>query len=227
MLGPLIKFILGVVSFLFTGACFYFLYLGFGVWGTLLVVLAAALVVYLLIRFGGTPEPEGGWWLVRVRLKNSSPIRDEGSMSLSTAIRCNEPMLEPMLEQKAAFLLDRQMFSVTGGDKAAYRAHFEAGVLDQEAWLNSLGQDPSRARKNHPGYVHYLSADISRKGEPCWQALASLERAGRELQPQLDGLLAAVFDCLGRGETKAEVEIAVREHQYAELLKEHFADGQP
>ena len=224
-MGLLIKTILGIVSLLFTGACVYFLYLGFGIAGTFAVFLAAGLAVYLMIRFSGPSEPEGGWWLARVRLNETGRIKDESRISLQAAQRSNDPGLAEQLRQKAACLLEHQLFKLSDEAESDYQAYFEAGVLDRETWQNSREGSSARNGKARGGYVHYLKFEISRGGKMRWGGLASLERAERDSAPFLNGLLAAAFDCLGRAETRPELEIPLREHQYVELLQERFPES--
>jgi hypothetical protein len=147
MLASLVKALMGIVSLGFLVFSGVLLYNGLGLWGFLLVLLLAGGVVYLLIFVIGTPEPEGGWWIVKVELEAIRPIDDEARFHVTVDAPGQDPVLKLALYQKAGFLLERQLHRT--GDEAAkcdYELRLTAGVAGKETWRQNHGKSPDKKK---------------------------------------------------------------------------------
>ena len=212
---------MGLISLGFLAFSLVMLYVGLGWLGFTICILIAGGVVYVLIFVLGTPEPEGGWWTVTVEVESNSSIEDEASFSLKVETPGQDPVLNLALGQKAAYLLEHQFYRVAGQEGGGdYELRLISGVAGKDAWLGRRGDNSTQ--KARGGYVHYLVMEAWKDAEMHWGGTASLERDQPRLENQLDALLAAAFDCFGRGELQEIEKVPTREHAYVRLLQDQF-----
>jgi hypothetical protein len=223
MLGSLVKALMGVVSLGFLVVSLVMLYKGAGLWGFILVLLIGGGVVYVLIFVIGTPEPEGGWWIVKTELESNLPVADEACFHIRVEPNEADPLVAIDLGQKARYLLERQMHRTGQGKGCDYELRIKAGAVSLDAWEARRGGVD--AKKPKAGFMHYLLMEAWQGDQMHWGVTASLERDGLDLNPQLNALLAAAFDCFGRAEQKDVKEVPTREHEYVRLLQEEFSEA--